>query len=194
MELGIPSAVMLCLEWWAFEFMAIMAGYIGVSEQAAQVIEMNVGPILFMIAVGLRQGASKCVGNAIGEENVSKAKEYMRVSHQLAIAVILVSTSLFFIFYPQIISVFTNNKSVQRAFQSIISFVVTSILPDMWQGYLQGVVKALGIQKKVLKYNMIAYWLINVPICLFLVFYLNLGFPAIWISMNFACYYIAINY
>jgi MATE family multidrug resistance protein len=38
LKIGIPSAMMLCLEWWAFEIIHIMVGYIGVDEQAANVV------------------------------------------------------------------------------------------------------------------------------------------------------------
>ena len=34
LALGIPSTMMLCLEWWAFEAMVLMSGYIGVDAQA----------------------------------------------------------------------------------------------------------------------------------------------------------------
>jgi len=32
LKLGIPSTVMLCLEFWVFDLMILMAGYIGVKE------------------------------------------------------------------------------------------------------------------------------------------------------------------
>jgi MATE family multidrug resistance protein len=38
LKLGIPSCLMTCLEWWAFEVMYIMVGLIGVHEQAGNVI------------------------------------------------------------------------------------------------------------------------------------------------------------
>jgi hypothetical protein len=34
LALGVPLAMMLCLEWWAFEAMVLMSGYIGVDAQA----------------------------------------------------------------------------------------------------------------------------------------------------------------
>jgi MATE family multidrug resistance protein len=66
LSLGIPSAMMLCLEWWAFEVMTLLAGYIGVDEMAAQVIIMNVLALVFMIAVGLLQAATCLIGQQIG--------------------------------------------------------------------------------------------------------------------------------
>ena len=53
LELGIPSALMVCLEWWAFEVMTLITGYIGVNEQASQVIIINIVAIMYMISLGI---------------------------------------------------------------------------------------------------------------------------------------------
>jgi MATE family multidrug resistance protein len=42
LSLGIPSAVLLCLEWWAFEVLTLIIGYIGVNQQATFVIIFQV--------------------------------------------------------------------------------------------------------------------------------------------------------
>ena len=41
-RLSIPSTIMLCAEWWSFEIMVILAGILGVIEQAVNVITFNV--------------------------------------------------------------------------------------------------------------------------------------------------------
>jgi len=74
MSLGIPSAMMLCLEWWAYEVMTLMSGYIGVKEQAAQIVLMNMIAFMFMFALGLSSAASTTVGQQIGRGDVVKAK------------------------------------------------------------------------------------------------------------------------
>ena len=53
MALGIPSALMLCLEWWSFEIMILIAGYIGVDEQASQFLVIQITDLLLMVAFGL---------------------------------------------------------------------------------------------------------------------------------------------
>ena len=35
LEVSLPDAAMVCSEWWAFEFLTIMAGTIGVAELAS---------------------------------------------------------------------------------------------------------------------------------------------------------------
>lgn len=49
---GIPVSFMLCFEWWAFEFIVIMAGSLGVVELSVQTIFMNVIVVLFALALG----------------------------------------------------------------------------------------------------------------------------------------------
>ena len=41
-RLSIPATLMLCAEWWSFELMTILAGVLGVIEQATIVISFNV--------------------------------------------------------------------------------------------------------------------------------------------------------
>ena len=51
--IGLPSAVMLVAEGWAFNILGIFAGIIGINDQAAFTILHSFNSILFMIAVGV---------------------------------------------------------------------------------------------------------------------------------------------
>ena len=52
-KLAIPTTMLMCVEWWAFEFLVIFAGIIGVKELAAQVAIMNVNGVVFMVPMGV---------------------------------------------------------------------------------------------------------------------------------------------
>jgi len=43
---------MLCLEWWSFEVLAIMAGYISVDATGAHVIIINTHVVIIMAPLG----------------------------------------------------------------------------------------------------------------------------------------------
>lgn len=66
MKLAAPTTALQCIEWWAFEFIVIFAGIIGVKELAAQVAIINVLGFLFMIPLGTQYAASGLVGNMLG--------------------------------------------------------------------------------------------------------------------------------
>ena len=50
--LGAPCAIMVALEWWAYQLMMVLSGIIGVPEQAAQIVLCNIAGFLFMVALG----------------------------------------------------------------------------------------------------------------------------------------------
>ena len=53
-RVGIPNTIMRSFEWWAYEAMTLLSGYISVDAQAAQVVTMNIVALIFMISLGMQ--------------------------------------------------------------------------------------------------------------------------------------------
>ena len=51
-SLGLPGTVMLCSEWWAFEFLTIMATFLGTAAVDAETIVLQICSLSFMIPLG----------------------------------------------------------------------------------------------------------------------------------------------
>jgi len=66
----IPSTLILSLEWGAFEFLILLAGYLGKDQIAAQVIIVNICYVFYIISYGISRTASTLIGNSIGSGNV----------------------------------------------------------------------------------------------------------------------------
>jgi len=62
LKLGLPSAVMLSIEVWAFEIVTLFAGVIGVDQQAANVVMINSLYFIVMFGYGLQTAASSLIG------------------------------------------------------------------------------------------------------------------------------------
>ncbi|CBI20274.3 unnamed protein product, partial [Vitis vinifera] len=73
---------MVCLEYWAFEILVLLAGLMPNSETTTSLIAMcvNTGAIAFMIAYGLSAAASTRVSNELGAGNLDRAKHAMAVT------------------------------------------------------------------------------------------------------------------
>ena len=69
----------------------------------------------------------------------------MSITNKVALLFIGSAVLSFYVFHGSIIKVFTNIIGVQDAFSGVIGLAVMATFPDMWQGYLQGIIKALGI-------------------------------------------------
>lgn len=98
LEFGIPSTLMLWAEWWAFELIVLMGGWLGVEQQAALVILLTLADFFFQIPFGLQTAISAVVGQEIGRHNVKMAKKYNRVAIQISFTIVLITDLLFFLF------------------------------------------------------------------------------------------------
>ena len=52
-KVAIPTTLLCCAEWWAFEFIVIFAGTIGINEVTAQIAIINVNYAIFMLTMGI---------------------------------------------------------------------------------------------------------------------------------------------
>ena len=73
MKLGIPATLMICLEWWTFEFLTFVSSFISIDATAAQVIILNTIYLFFSFTVGLQYSAEALIGKAIGQQNIKEA-------------------------------------------------------------------------------------------------------------------------
>ena len=106
---------------------------------------MNIIAFMFMFALGLSTAACTTVGQQIGRNQIIKAKQYYHISSHIALFIIIVAVTLLLSFKHNLIGIFTNIASVKDKCYEVLIYAAVGTLPDLWQGYLQGTIKALGI-------------------------------------------------
>ncbi|KAF0038374.1 hypothetical protein F2P81_008858 [Scophthalmus maximus] len=84
MKLAIPSAFMVCFEWWIWEVGSLLAGLLGELDLAALHILDEIGTITYMFPLGVHAAACVRVGNALGAGDTSRAKVTCKVALVLA--------------------------------------------------------------------------------------------------------------
>jgi multidrug resistance protein, MATE family len=75
-SIGTPNIAVVVLDWACFEITTLMAGYVGVKEQAAQILLLNMVYVLFQIPYGLQLSSSYLIGKQIGAGDIPLAKRY----------------------------------------------------------------------------------------------------------------------
>jgi multidrug resistance protein, MATE family len=173
---------MLVLDWWIWEFMVLISGYLGVNEQAATIVVMNVVVLAYMFAVGFETAACALIGQQIGKGDVEKAKLYYN-SIILITSIMLVHVAVgMYFFKEKIIGIFTTDPELSRLALSVIWLLSISSFPDGFKGMQKGVVRALGIQYVAVYINIAGHWCINLTLQYLLAFYFGLGMLGMWIS------------
>jgi Na+-driven multidrug efflux pump len=93
---------MLCPEWWGYEIVTILGGYIGVDEQAVLVVLFNLIAFMFMVPLGFSEAACTVVGNSLGANQPKLGWKYFKLLS-------LISLSTCFIYY---LGLFMNREIV----------------------------------------------------------------------------------
>ena len=86
-------------------------------------------------------------------------------------------------FNKQIISMFTKSREIKAVWDQTVVIISLQMIPDHWQTVLQGPIKGLGIQERVMPVTLFCYWGVNVPLSFYLTYHLQLGLKGLWASM-----------
>lgn len=182
---AIPSAVMVCLEWWSFELMILLSGILPNPQLETSVLSVCLNTIatLYAIPYGLASGASTRISNELGAGNPQGArKAVIALMILAAMDVIIVSTSLFAsrnVFGY----VFSNEKEVVDYVTDMAPLVCLSVIIDGIQGSLSGVARGCGWQHIGAYINLAAFYTFGIPIAAALGFWLNLRGKGLWIGI-----------
>jgi multidrug resistance protein, MATE family len=186
LKLGVPSTLMQCFEWWAFELIAIFAGLVGVKDLSAQVAIINVIGLVYMIPLGVQFAASGMVGNMIGAGNVKQAQRYAICCVGLAVGLVA-NIMIVFNVKPDLVgSVFTKDQVVIDKVTETIPMLSAYLMFDAVHGAQSGNVRALGRQFAASMFTLICYYSFGLPMALIFGFKMEMGVKGFWLGFLLA--------
>ncbi|XP_040125552.2 multidrug and toxin extrusion protein 1 isoform X3 [Ictidomys tridecemlineatus] len=180
LRLAIPSMLMLCIEWWAYEIGSFLSGILGMVELGAQSIVYELAIIVYMIPAGFSVAANVRVGNALGAGNIEQAKKSSVVS--------LLVTELFAITFCVLLLsckdlvgyIFTTDRDIVALVAQVVPIYAVSHLFEGLACTSGGVLRGTGSQKVGAIVNAIGYYVIGLPIGIALMFAAKLGVIGLW--------------
>lgn len=158
------------LDWSCFEIMTLMCGYIGVTEQATQIILFNVLQVMFQVPYGIQQASCALIGHAIGDENVPLGRRIYKCVMIFTVLADIIEWSLLYYFRKYFCSVFTSEDELLKMFEKTVWIVLIVIAMDFQQGVLCGPIKALGRQHIAAYINFVTYYILTIPLAYFFAF------------------------
>nr|XP_027778116.1 multidrug and toxin extrusion protein 1-like [Marmota flaviventris] len=180
LRLAIPSMLMLCIEWWAYEIGSFLCGILGMVELGAQSIVYELAIIVYMIPAGFSVAANVRVGNALGAGNIEQAKKSSVVS--------LLVTELFAITFCVLLLsckdlvgyIFTTDRDIVALVAQVVPIYAVSHLFEGLSCTSGGILRGTGSQKVGAIVNAIGYYVIGLPIGIALMFAAKLGVIGLW--------------
>ncbi|KAM5309974.1 multidrug and toxin extrusion protein 2-like isoform 8-T11 [Glossophaga mutica] len=73
-RLAVPSMLMMCMEWWAYEIWSFLMGLRSVLDLSAQAVLYEVATVIYMVPMGLSISVCVRVGMFLGASDTVQAK------------------------------------------------------------------------------------------------------------------------
>ncbi|XP_050273404.1 protein DETOXIFICATION 12-like isoform X13 [Quercus robur] len=183
---AIPSAIMICLEWWSFELLILLSGLLPNPQLETSVLSVCLNTIatLYTIPYGLGAAASTRISNELGAGNPQAARVavfavlFLAITETSIVSTILLASRSVFGY------TFSNEKEVVDYVTTMAPLVSLSIILDSLQGVLSGVARGCGWQHIGAYVNLGAFYLCGIPVAAVLGFMTNLRGRGLWIGIQ----------
>ncbi|KAI3804822.1 hypothetical protein L1987_26657 [Smallanthus sonchifolius] len=185
LKLALPSAAMICLEYWAFELLVLLAGILPNSEITTSLIAMcvNTEAVIYNFMYGLSAAASTRVSNELGARNPERAKHAMVVTLKLSVIIALAIVLVLGFGHDIWAGLFSDSPVIINEYASMTLLLVISIMVDSVQGVLSGVARGCGWQHLAVYINLAMFYVIGMPVAVVLAFLLKLYAKGLWIGL-----------
>ncbi|GAB4840351.1 hypothetical protein Ancab_021118 [Ancistrocladus abbreviatus] len=182
LRLAIPSAIMLCLEYWSFELVVLLSGLLPNPKLETSVLALclTTTGTLYMIPYGLGAAASTRVSNELGAGNPKGAQLAVKGVMLMALLDSVVVVTALLASKRTLGYLFSKDKQVIEYFTAMSPLVASSVGIDAFQGVLTGIARGCGWQKTGMYINIGAYYLFGIPISIVLGFVLHLTGKGLW--------------
>ncbi|TMX02932.1 hypothetical protein EJD97_019252, partial [Solanum chilense] len=183
LSIAIPSALMVCLEQWAYEFLVFMSGWLPNPklETSMMAISLSISSLVFRIPFGFGSAVrSTRVSNELGAGKPEAAKLAARTVLLLAIVEGLLLSGIAVAARDVWGYIYTNEDEVVKYLSTIMPVLALSNFMDGIQGVLSGTARGCGWQKLGAQVNLGAYYLVGLPSAVILTFVYHLGGKGLW--------------
>nr|QEY08341.1 MATE efflux family protein member 5a [Crocus sativus] len=185
LRIALPSAVMICLEWWSFELLVLLSGLLPNPKLETSVLSICLTSIacLYTIPYGLGSAVSTRVSNELGAGNPQRAQVAVRVVLFVAVTEAIVVSVTLFALRRVVGYAYSNEEEVVNYVMEMVPLVCISVIMDSLQGVLSGVARGCGWQHLGAYVNLGAFYLFGIPVAVVLGFLLHIRGKGLWIGI-----------
>uniref|UniRef100_A0AAQ6AE18 Multidrug and toxin extrusion protein n=1 Tax=Amphiprion ocellaris TaxID=80972 RepID=A0AAQ6AE18_AMPOC len=185
MKLAIPSAFMICFEWWIWEVGGFLAGLLGEVDLAAQHIMLTAQTNMWCMQFPLGVHAAACVrvGNALGAGDTERVKVTCKVALALS-GVLAVFQGIVLAGSKSVIGyIFTSDPNIVEIVSESLTVYIFVQFFDALLCVCAGILIGSGMQKIAAFTNLVGYYCIGLPVGIALMFKAKLRILGLWLGI-----------
>jgi MATE family multidrug resistance protein len=180
LRLGLPIGIQASVEFATFASITVMAGWFGAEAIGGHQVAINLASLSYMVPAGIGSAASVLVGHAIGEGDSAHARR-VAASALLIGASFMVLMALLMLAVPGwFASAYTSVPGVVAIAVALIPIAGLFQVFDGVQVVAAGVLRGAGDTRAAMLANVLGFWLLGMPVSLWLGFGSRLGVTGLW--------------
>lgn len=181
MAFGLPFALAVGTETGCFNFMIIMAGWLGETELATMYAAINYTSFVYMLTLGLSTAAAVRVAHALGRQNTVDMQRAGWAATGLEFLVMAVLAITTVCFAPFIADIYAKDEDVLLLLTAAFYLTALLFLVDGLQGVLMGALRGAADTLIPTIVYIVSFACVGIPMGLGLGYHAGLGVPAlIW--------------
>ncbi|CAM1511402.1 Fc.00g089150.m01.CDS01 [Cosmosporella sp. VM-42] len=183
-RLALPGMIMVEAEWLAFEIMTLLSSRFGAEYLAAQSVIATLTTVSYQIPFPMSIAASTRIANLIGAGLVDAAKTTAKVSFVAACLIGIFNLTLYSTLRYQLPFLFTSDDQVISIVATVMPLVAVMQVFDGFAAAAHGLLRGIGKQSIGGPANLIAYYVISLPISLGLAFGAGWKLEGLWTGVT----------
>lgn len=178
LRFAIPSCLAVCLEWWWYEFMTILAGYLHNPRVAlaTSAIVIQTTSLMYTLPTALSASVSTRVGNELGASRPDRARLATMVAIGLALLSSLVGLSWTTLGKEPWGKVFSKDSEVLELTMTVLPIIGLCELANCPQTTSCGILRGSARPGIGAGINFCSFYLVGAPVAVMLAFFWKLGF------------------
>jgi MATE family multidrug resistance protein len=183
LHIGLPAGVQFIFEAAAFDFSAVMMGWLGANTLAAHQIALNLATISYMTTSGLAAAATIRVSNERGKNDIATLRTVAYTMLMMAMVFMGICAILFILGRNLLPLLYVDDVNVIAIASPLIIIAGLFQLSDGVQVVCAGALRGLQDVKIPSVFIFIAYWIIGLPLGYWLGFKMGYGATGIWMGL-----------
>ena len=183
-RLGLPAAGQIGVEYGVFTVATLLVGRLSALSLAAHQLALNTVYTTYMLPLGLSSAAAVRVGQALGRGDARSASRSGWVAVGLGAAVMSTAAVILLTVPRWIARLFTPELDVIAGAVTLLRIAAFFQLFDGLQVVTTGALRGAGDTRTPMLCHFLGYWLIGLPVGVWLCFGRDWGAPGLWTGLS----------
>ncbi|TKW16097.1 hypothetical protein SEVIR_5G277000v4 [Setaria viridis] len=186
LRLALPTALMICLEWWSFELLILASGLLPNPQLQTSVLSICLTSVTVFSTLPFGVGAAEStrIANELGAENPGGARKAVRVAMTITVTGAVIVGGALLVGRRLLGRAYSNEEEVISFVSDMVPLVCITVATDaLQQGVLAGVARGCGWQHLGAYVNLGSFYLLGIPVAILLGFVLRMGARGLWLGI-----------